>query len=108
MAATKLPLEGIRVLDLSRVFAGPWATQTLGDLGAEVIKVEQPGRGDDSRAWIPPAWGDESASYLAANRNKRGIAVDLDRPEGAAIVRSLAARADVFVESFKPGSLDKR
>jgi crotonobetainyl-CoA:carnitine CoA-transferase CaiB-like acyl-CoA transferase len=101
-------LDGIRVLDLTRNFAGPFCTQTLGDLGAEVIKVEQPGRGDDSRAWTPPAWGEESASYLSANRNKRSIAVDLDRPAGAEIVRSLARRADVLVESFRPGSLDKR
>jgi crotonobetainyl-CoA:carnitine CoA-transferase CaiB-like acyl-CoA transferase len=101
-------LSGIRVVDLTRNFAGPFCTQTLGDLGAEVIKVEQPGRGDDSRAWIPPAWGEESASFLSSNRNKRSIAVDLDQPEGASIVRALVDRADVLVESFKPGSLDKR
>jgi len=101
-------LHGIRVVDLTRNFAGPFCTQTLGDLGAEVIKVEQPGRGDDSRAWTPPAWGDQGASYLSANRNKRSIAVDLDRSDGAEIVRSLAQHADVLVESFRPGSLDKR
>ena len=101
-------LAGIRVLDLTRNFAGPFCTQTLGDLGADVIKVEQPGRGDDSRGWIPPAWGDQSASYVSSNRNKRGVAVDLDRDEGAAIVRELARRSDVLVESFRPGSLDKR
>lgn len=101
-------LAGIRVLDLTRNFAGPFCTQTLGDLGADVVKVEQPGRGDDSRGWIPPAWGDESAGYVSANRNKRGIAVDLDRDDGAGIIRALARRADVLVESFRPGSLDKR
>ena len=71
------PLTGLRVFDLTRILAGPMCTQILGDLGADVVKVEQPGRGDDSRGWIPPAWGDEAASYLSSNRNKRGIAVDL-------------------------------
>src|SRR5262245_39230206 len=80
----------------------------LGDLGAEVIKVEQPGTGDDSRAWTPPAWNGESATFLAANRNKRSVVVDLDQPDGTALVRDLARQSDVLVESFKPGSLDKR
>ena len=101
-------LAGVRVLDLTRNFAGPFCTQTLGDMGADVIKVEQPGRGDDSRGWIPPAWGDQSASYMSSNRNKRGVAIDLDSQAGAAIVRELARRADILVESFRPGSLDKR
>src|SRR4051812_18757910 len=101
-------LGGIRVLDLTRNLAGPFCTMTLGDLGAEVVKVEQPGIGDDTRHWAPPTWGDESATFLSANRNKQSVAVDLSQPEGAAIVRALAARCDVLVESFKPGSLDKR
>jgi crotonobetainyl-CoA:carnitine CoA-transferase CaiB-like acyl-CoA transferase len=108
-------LAGIRVLDLSRVLAGPWSTQILADLGADVVKVEQPGRGDDTRAWGPP-WlkdGDgedeigTSAYYLAANRNKRSIAVDMADPEGAALLRDLAAQADIVVENFKVGGLAK-
>src|SRR4051794_39411511 len=81
---------------------------TLGDLGAEVVKVEQPGVGDDTRHWAPPRWGDESATFLSCNRNKRSLAVDLSDPAGAELVRELARRSDVLVESFKPGSLDKR
>ncbi len=101
-------LAGLRVLDLTRNFAGPYCTMTLGDLGADVVKVEAPGIGDDTRSWAPPTWHGISTSYLAANRNKRSIAVDLDHPDGAAIVRALAAQSDVVVESFRPGSLDKR
>jgi crotonobetainyl-CoA:carnitine CoA-transferase CaiB-like acyl-CoA transferase len=101
-------LAGVRVLDLTRNFAGPFCTMLLGDLGADVVKIEHPGRGDDTRAWIPPKWGGHSAVYLAANRNKRSLAVDLDAEEGQGIVRTLAARADVVVESFRPGSLAKR
>jgi crotonobetainyl-CoA:carnitine CoA-transferase CaiB-like acyl-CoA transferase len=101
-------LHGIRVLDLTRNLAGPYCTMILGDLGADVVKVEQPGAGDDTRAWGPPSWGDESATFLSANRNKRAIAVDLGNPEGRAVVQELARRADVLVESFKPGSLDRR
>jgi crotonobetainyl-CoA:carnitine CoA-transferase CaiB-like acyl-CoA transferase len=101
-------LHGIRVLDLTRNLAGPYCTMILGDLGADVVKVEQPGAGDDTRAWGPPNWGDESATFLSANRNKRAIAVDLGHPEGRAVVQELARRADVLVESFKPGSLDRR
>ena len=105
------PLTGIRVLDLSRVLAGPWATQTLADLGAEVIKVEQPGQGDDTRHWGPP-WheaGDErvAAYYLAANRGKRSVAVDFSKPEGAALVARMAGDADVLVENFRVGGLKK-
>lgn len=103
-----LPLAGIRVLDLSRVLAGPWATQILGDLGAEVIKIERPGAGDDTRSWGPPWLDDEggaSGYYLATNRNKRSLAVDISRPEGAALVRRLAADCDIVVENFKVGAL---
>jgi glutaryl-CoA transferase len=101
-------LRGVRVVDLTRNLAGPYCTMTLADLGADVVKVEQPGRGDDTRAWVPPTWGGESTTFLAANRNKRSIAVDLDTERGADVVRRLATRADVLVESFRPGSLDKR
>jgi len=96
------------VLDLTRNLAGPFCTMILGDLGAQVVKVEAPGHGDDTRAWWPPTWEGESATFLSANRAKRSIAVDLDRPEGQAVVRRLAARADVLVESFRPGSLERR
>jgi crotonobetainyl-CoA:carnitine CoA-transferase CaiB-like acyl-CoA transferase len=108
-------LAGIRVLDLSRVLAGPWSTQILADLGADVVKVEAPGRGDDTRAWGPPFLQgpdgqDEigtSAYYLAANRNKRSIAVDFASPEGTALLRQLATKADIVIENFKVGGLKK-
>ena len=108
-------LAGIRVLDLSRVLAGPWSTQILADLGADVVKVEVPGRGDDTRAWGPPflkgADGEDeigtSAYYLAANRNKRSIAVDFADPAGAALLRELAMKADIVIENFKVGGLKK-
>lgn len=110
-------LDGVRVLDLSRVLAGPWCAQILGDLGAEVIKVETPGNGDDTRAWGPPFLkpapdqtgnpNGESAYYLCANRNKRSIAIDFSKPEGVALVRRLAEKADVVIENFKVGGLRK-
>jgi crotonobetainyl-CoA:carnitine CoA-transferase CaiB-like acyl-CoA transferase len=105
------PLQGVRVLDLSRVLAGPWASQLLGDYGADVVKVERPGCGDDTRAWGPP-WleGDgnrESAYFLSTNRNKRSITVDLGRTEGRQLVRKLAGRADVLIENFKTGTMEK-
>jgi formyl-CoA transferase len=105
------PLAGVRVLDLSRVLAGPWATQLLADLGADVIKVEKPGAGDDTRHWGPP-WlehGEEkvAAYFLAANRGKRSVAIDFATEEGAALVRRMAADADVVVENFKVGGLRK-
>jgi crotonobetainyl-CoA:carnitine CoA-transferase CaiB-like acyl-CoA transferase len=105
-------LSHLRVLDLSRVLAGPWATQVLADLGAEVIKVERPGAGDETREWGPPWLGEgegagarESAYFASANRGKRSITLDLGRPEGQAIVRRLAARADVLIENHKVGTL---
>lgn len=101
------PLSGVRVLDLSRVLAGPYCTMILGDLGADVIKVEQPGKGDDTRAWGPPWAGNESAYYLTVNRNKRGITVDLKSPEGQEIIRELAAGSDIVVENFKLGTLER-
>ena len=107
-----MALTGVRVLDLSRVLAGPWCTQTLADLGADVIKVERPGSGDDTRGWGPPFLKDsggqdtaEAAYYLGANRNKRSITIDLARPEGQDLVRQLALQADVLVENFKVGDM---
>ena len=107
----KRPLEGIRVLDLSRVLAGPWCTQLLADMGADVIKIERPIVGDDTRHWGPPWHGDGedkvAAYFLAANRGKRSAAIDFARPEGAELVRQLAAKSDVVVENFKVGGLAK-
>ncbi len=107
MTETAGPLSGVRVLDLSRVLAGPYCTMVLGDLGADVIKVEQPGKGDDTRAWGPPWAGTESAYFLAINRNKRGITLDLKSTEGQQIIRDLAARSDIVVENFKLGTLER-
>ena len=101
-------LRGIKVLDLTRNLAGPYCTMILGDLGADVIKIERPGTGDDTRGWSPPEWNGLSTVFLSANRNKRSMAVDLNNEKGLAIVRRLAAKADVIVESFRPGSLAKR
>lgn len=108
-------LEGLRILDLSRILAGPTATQLLADLGADVIKVERPGAGDDTRGWGPPfvpnadgSDSDLSAYFLAANRNKRSIAIDLATDDGVALVKRLAAISDVVVENYKPGDLARR
>jgi len=105
------PLEGIKVLDLSRVLAGPWCTQLLADLGAEVIKIERPGSGDDTRHWGPPWHGEGerrvAAYFLSCNRGKKSAAIDFAQPEGAALVRKLADEADVIVENFKVGGLKK-
>ena len=105
-------LEGIRVLDLTRVLAGPWSTQILSDLGAEVVKIERPGRGDDTRQWGPPFVKDregretsDSAYFMGCNRGKKSVTLDLARPEGREIALALARRADVFVENFKVGDL---
>jgi crotonobetainyl-CoA:carnitine CoA-transferase CaiB-like acyl-CoA transferase len=108
------PLSHIRVLDLSRIMAGPWATQVLADLGADVIKVERPGIGDDTRTWGPPFLKDasgkpsrEAGYYLSVNRGKRSITLDLDKPQGQAVVRALAARSDIVMENFKVGTLKR-
>jgi len=102
-------LEGVRVLDLSRVLAGPWAGQMLADYGADVIKVERPGSGDDTRAWGPPWWGEGeqrvAAYFLCANRGKRSLAIDIASPEGIARVRELAQQADILIENYKVGQL---
>nr|XP_046227900.1 succinate--hydroxymethylglutarate CoA-transferase isoform X2 [Scatophagus argus] len=101
------PLEGVRVLDLTRVLAGPFATMILGDLGAEVIKVERPGAGDDTRAWGPPFVAAESAYFLSVNRNKKSICVDLKHPRGADVIQQLAGVCDVLVENYLPGKLEQ-
>lgn len=108
------PLEGIRVLDLSRVLAGPWCTQNLADLGAQVIKIERPGTGDETRSWGPPFLRDkngsdtgESAYFLCANRSKQSVAIDIGSEEGAALIREFAKSCDVLVENFKVGGLKK-
>ncbi len=101
------PLEGIRVLDLTRVLAGPYCTMFLGDLGAEVVKVEQPEVGDDTRGWGPPFAGGESAYFLCVNRNKQSVTVDLKSAEGVKLLRRLAREADVLVENFRPGTMER-
>jgi len=100
-------LEGMTILDLTRVLSGPYCTMLLADLGARVIKVEQPGTGDDTRAWGPPFLAGESAYFLSTNRNKESIAIDFKQPAGLALIEQLVARADVLVENFRPGTLEK-
>ncbi len=99
------PLDGLRVLDLTRILAGPFCTQSLADAGADVVKVEQPGKGDDTRGWGPPFVAGESAYFLAANRGKRAITLDLKREEGRALLWRLLETADVLVENFRPGTM---
>jgi formyl-CoA transferase len=101
------PLDGVRVLDLTRVLAGPYCTMFLGDLGAEIVKVEQPGVGDDTRGWGPPFVGGESAYFLCVNRNKKSITIDLKLDDGTALVRRLAEKADVLIENFLPGTMER-
>jgi crotonobetainyl-CoA:carnitine CoA-transferase CaiB-like acyl-CoA transferase len=98
-----LPLEGIVVADLTQNVAGPFCAQILGDMGAEVVKIERPGRGDDARAWGPPWWGDESSTFMAYNRNKKSVALDLKQEAGLTVLRRLIARADVFIQSLRAG-----
>jgi crotonobetainyl-CoA:carnitine CoA-transferase CaiB-like acyl-CoA transferase len=100
-----LPFDGLLVVDLTQNVAGPFCTQILGDMGADVVKVERPGRGDDARAWAPPFWGEESASFMAFNRNKRSLALDLKREGGLEVLRRLVARSDVFVQSLRAGAI---
>jgi formyl-CoA transferase len=101
------PLDGIRVLDLTRVLAGPYCTMFLGDLGAEIVKIEQPGVGDDTRGWGPPFAGGESAYFLCVNRNKKSVTVDLKSKEGIALLRRFAERTDVLIENFRPGTMER-
>src|SRR5574338_219758 len=112
MPDSRGPLTGLRVLDMSRVLAGPWAGQIFADLGAEVIKVERPGKGDDTRGWGPPFVKDrngaetaDSAYFMSANRGKKSITLDIAMPEGRRIARELAERSDVLLENYKVGDL---
>src|SRR5262245_18676442 len=100
-------LHGITVLDLTRVLSGPYCSMLLADMGARVIKVEQPGKGDDTRAWGPPFLDGESAYFLSINRNKQSVTLDFKAPEGRAILERLIARSDVLVENFRPGTLER-
>ncbi len=111
---TPSALANLRVLDMTRILAGPWCGQMLADLGAEVIKIEKPGSGDDTRSWGPPFLKDtqdhpttEAAYYLAANRGKKSVTVDISTPEGQQIIRALAAQSDVLLENYKLGQLAK-
>src|SRR5574338_495430 len=101
------PLACLTVVDLTRVLSGPYCTMLLADMGADVIKIEQPGKGDDTRAWGPPYLGDQSGYYLAVNRNKRGIAIDLKSDAGRRIALDLVREADVVVENFRVGVMEK-
>ena len=107
MSESFQPLRGVRVLDFSRILAGPYCTMVLGDLGAEIIKIERPGSGDETRAWGPPFVGGESAYFLCVNRNKKSVTVDLSTASGKAVIRDLAAHSDVLVENFRPGTMEK-
>src|SRR5512139_177004 len=100
-------LEGIRVVDLSRIIAGPFCSQILGDMGADVIKVEQPGSGDETRTWGPPFANGEAVYFFCVNRNKRSLTLNLKDSRGQAIFRALVRRSDVLLENFKPGTLAK-
>ncbi|KAK8762902.1 hypothetical protein V5799_034489 [Amblyomma americanum] len=100
------PLRGIRVLDLTRILAGPYCSMILGDLGAEIIKIERPGVGDETRNWGPPFLGDQSCYFLSVNRNKKSVAIDLKKPEGVDLVKKIAASSDVLLENYLPGKLD--
>ena len=101
----QVTLSGTLIVDLTRVMSGPYCTMTLADLGARVIKVERPGRGDDTRAWGPPFVAGESTYFLSVNRNKESLTLDFQKPEGRALLERLITRADVLVENFRPGTL---
>src|SRR3954471_24675909 len=101
------PLHGITVVDLTRVLSGPYCSMMLADMGARVIKIEQPGKGDDTRAWGPPFLDGESAYFLSINRNKESVTLDFKSTEGRAVLDRLIARSDVVVENFRPGTLGK-
>ncbi len=106
-AAQRGPLDGLTVLDFTRVLSGPYCTMLLADMGASVIKIEQPGRGDDTRAWGPPFINGESAYFLSINRNKESVTIDLKHPDSRAVLDRLLERADVVVENFRPGTMDR-
>src|SRR4051812_42110531 len=99
------PLDGIMVLDLTRVLSGPYCTMLLADMGARVVKIEQPGKGDDTRAWGPPFLEGESSYFLSINRNKESVTLDFKHPDGRALLDRLIAKSDVLVENFRPGTL---
>jgi crotonobetainyl-CoA:carnitine CoA-transferase CaiB-like acyl-CoA transferase len=101
------PLDGVRVVDLTRALAGPYCTMVLGDLGAEVLKIEQPGTGDETRGWGPPFIADQSGYFISISRNKKSITLDLKNPDGLAVLKRLVERADVLVENFRPGTLGR-
>src|SRR6201988_5079513 len=101
------PLDGIRVLDLTRVLSGPYCTMQLGDLGAEVIKVERPVDGDDTRAFAPPFQGDQAAYFLSVNRNKKSITLDMKSGRGKEVLWRLIDKVDILVENFRPGAMDR-
>jgi crotonobetainyl-CoA:carnitine CoA-transferase CaiB-like acyl-CoA transferase len=103
---TDLPLAGLKVLDLTRILAGPFATMILGDLGADVIKVERPGSGDDTRTWGPPFLGDDAAYFLSVNRNRRSLTLNLEIEEGRKILERLAGSADLLLQNFLPDQLE--
>src|SRR6186713_3507816 len=101
------PLAGLTIVDLTRVLSGPYCTMLLADMGARVVKIEQPGKGDDTRAWGPPFVGTESAYFLSVNRNKESLALDLKHERARPILDALLARADVVVENFRPGTMER-
>ena len=105
-ARARAPLAGVRVIDFTRILAGPFGAMFLGDMGAEVIKVEEPGKGDDTRGW-PPFVGGEATYFLSVNRNKKSLTLNMKAPEGQAIVRKLIAKADVVLENFRPGTMER-
>src|SRR4026207_2497229 len=107
MSAEKGPLDGFTVLDFTRVLSGPYCTMLLADMGARVIKLEQPARGDDTRGWGPPFINGESAYFLSINRNKESLTLDLKQPSARPILESLLARTDVLVENFRPGTMER-
>src|SRR5215813_13578278 len=101
------PLAGLSVLDLTQNVAGPYCTQILGDLGADVVKIERPGRGDETRAWGPPRWGADGTIFMAFNRNKRSLALDVKAAGARVVIERLVRRSDVLVQSFRPGNAEE-
>src|SRR2546423_15266946 len=107
MGTEFLPLEGVRVVDVTSSLAGPYCTEILGALGADVVKVEHPGRGDESRTWGPPFWNGEGVMFLSANASKRSLALDVKEPRGLALLMRLVERGDGFVQSLRPGAAER-